>query len=59
MEQVTIKGITYNVVAESPFTGNALAASNGYYVSIIMLKRPKGNKEFWATRSKDGDITLN
>lgn len=55
--QETINGITYNVEAELELTGKA--AEQGFYTSMIILKRPKGNKEFWATRDINGEVTLN
>jgi len=55
--QETINGITYNVLAELELTGKM--AEQGFYVSTVMLKRPKGHKTFIAMRDINGVVTLN
>ena len=54
--QVTINGITYNVMAELALEGENL--QNGWHVSTVILKRPKGHKEFWGMRNIEGEIEL-
>ena len=56
-KQVTIKGITYNIVAEVEMTGKM--AEQGFYKSNIILVRPNGTKEFWAMRDINGKVTIN
>ena len=41
--QETINGITYNVKGEIEITGKA--ALQGHYKTMLILVRPKGNKE--------------
>ena len=55
--QETINGITYNVLAELELTGRM--AEQGFYVSTIILQRPKGHKKFESTRDINGVVTLN
>ena len=55
--QETVNGITYNVKGETLLTG--IASQNGFYKSMMILVRPKGNKEFWAMRDINGTVTLN
>ena len=50
----TIKGITYNILAETKLTGEN--SQNGWYTSMVMLKRPNGHKEFWGMRDINGEI---
>ena len=58
METITLSnGITYNIKGELKMTGKM--AEQGFYVSNLILVRPKGNKEFWATRDINGVVTLN
>ena len=61
MTTTTIKGITYNILAEESIAGykNIEANNNGNVVSTLILVRPRGNKEFWATRDMNGEVTLN
>ena len=54
--QETINGITYNIKAESPLEGENL--QNGWHVSIVILKRPRGHKEFWGMRNIEGGIEI-
>ena len=59
--QVTLKnGITYNIKAEVSMLDqeNIQRVCGGYYVSSLILVRPKGHKEFYAMRDKNGVITL-
>ena len=55
MTSVKLNNITFDIKAETELTGKA----KGFYTSLLLLKRPKGNKEFWATRDVNGIITLN
>ena len=55
MTTVKLNDITFEIKAETELTGKA----KGFYTSLLLLKRPKGNKEFWATRDVNGVITLN
>lgn len=57
MEQVTIKGITYDILAEQLMSGKM--SEQGFYKSTLILRRPKGHIEFWAMRDIYGEITLN
>ena len=57
MKQVTIKGITYDILGEHKMTGRM--AEQGFYKSMLILRRPKGRIEFWAMRDINGEITLN
>ena len=59
--QVEIKGITYNVLAEETISGfkNIEKNNNGNLATVLLLVRPNGNKEFWATRDNKGIVTLN
>ncbi len=57
MEKVTIKGITYDILAEQLMSGKM--AEQGFYKSTLILRRPKGSIEFWAMRDINGEITLN
>lgn len=50
-------GITYEIKAEIEMTGKM--AEQGFYTHSLILVRPKGRKEFWATRDINGTITLN
>jgi len=50
-------GITYNILAEEALTGKA--AEQGFYQTLVMLQRVKGNKTFYAMRDVNGIITLN
>jgi hypothetical protein len=50
-------GITYEIKAEVEMTGKM--AEQGFYTHTLILVRPKGTKEFWATRDINGTITLN
>ena len=60
MTTVTLKnGITYEIRAEVELPAKAKELCNGFYTNLILLVRPKGTKEFWATRDKNGEITLN
>jgi hypothetical protein len=59
--QITLdNGITYAIKSEASILEyeNIQKACNGYYVSILVLKRPKGHKEFDAMRDKFGRVTL-
>jgi len=55
MTTVKLNNITFEIKAETELKGKA----KGFYTSVLLLKRPKGNKEFWATRDVNGVITLN
>lgn len=55
--QVTIKGITYDIKAEHVMTGKM--AEQGFYKTMLVLVRPKGTIEFWAMRDINGEVTLN
>jgi len=55
--QETINGITYNVLAELELEG--IMAEQGFYVSMIILQRPRGHKKFDAMRDINGEVTLN
>ncbi len=57
MNTTTIKGVTYNIIAELEMSGKM--AEQGFYKSNLILKRPKGHKEFWAMRDINGAVTLN
>jgi hypothetical protein len=59
--QVEIKGIIYNVLAEETISGfkNIEKNNNGNLATVLLLVRPNGNKEFWATRDNKGIVTLN
>lgn len=61
MNTTTIKGITYNILAEGPIAEyeNIVANNNANVVSILFLVRPRGHKKFWATRDVNGEVTLN
>lgn len=50
-------GITYEIKAEVEMTGKM--AEQGFYTHMLILVRPKGTKEFWATKDINGAITLN
>jgi len=58
--QTIINGITYNIMAEVSILNaeNIQAHCKGYYVSNLLLKRPRGHKEFWAMRDKFGNVTI-
>jgi len=49
MTQVTIEGITYNIIAEIKLEGKA---SEFYASHMAELVRPKGSKRFTALRMK-------
>ena len=49
LNKVTIKGITYNVLAEVELTGKA---SEGQCSHMAELQRPNGSKKFTAMRMK-------
>lgn len=55
--QETVNGITYNIKAEVEIKGKM--AEQGFYKTMLILVRPKGNKEFWAMRDINGTVTLN
>jgi hypothetical protein len=57
MNKVTIKEITYDIIAELDMAGKM--AEQGFYKSSLILRRPKGHIEFWAMRDINGEITLN
>lgn len=60
-KQVTLKnGITYDIKTEYSILDleNVQRYCKGYYVSALVLVRPKGHKEFNAMRDKFGNITL-
>jgi hypothetical protein len=60
MNQVTVSGITYNIKAEISMMDydNIQRKCGGYYISSLLLVRPKGHKEFFAMRDKFGNVTL-
>lgn len=57
IDMETINGITYKVLAEINITGKA-AEIQDYYTSMLLLRRPKGHKEFQALRNFEGEIEL-
>lgn len=58
METITLSnGITYTIKGEVEMTGKM--AEQGFYVSMLILVRPAGKKEFWAMRDVNGCVTLN
>lgn len=57
MNTATIKGITYNIIAELEMSGKM--AEQGFYKSNLILRRPNGHKEFWAMRDINGVVTIN
>ena len=52
----TINGITYNILAEDKITERNL--QNGWHVSTLILRRPKGHKKFWGVRNIEGQVEL-
>lgn len=59
LETVVVNDITYNVLAEEKINGKMANVCNGFYSSMLVLRRPKGSIEFWAMRDESGNITLN
>lgn len=58
METITLSnGITYAIKCEVEMTGKM--AEQGFYISMLILVRPAGHKEFWAMRDINGCVTLN
>ena len=58
---ININGITYIILAEENFEkgSNIDKVCDGYYVSMLMLRRQKGTKTFNAMRDENGVVTLN
>ena len=52
----TIKGIKYNVLAEELIFG--IMSEQGFYKTMLILVRPKGNKRFSALRDINGELTI-
>ena len=58
MENSTVvNGITYTILAEEKLVGKA-AEIQSNYTHMLMLRRPKGIKEFWAMRTATGEVEL-
>jgi hypothetical protein len=53
MNQVTIKNIKYNILAEIELDGKA---KEGACSHMALLKRPNGHKEFIAMRMKHNGL---
>jgi hypothetical protein len=57
MKSVVVEGIKYVILEEQKLEGKM--AEQGFYVTMLFLRRPKGTLQFWAMRDINGVVTLN
>ena len=56
MENVTVNGIIYSILEEQKLEGKL--AEQGFYVSMLFLRRPKGAKKFQGMRNVNGNVSI-